>query len=599
MLSPRLTLSLALAGAVAALAGCPAPSGTPKGASTGSTAAKASPGALNPAAKSSLEGLVTAPAGLVAAGGLNMVAAGGGNLIGVGGSTMVAAGGGNWRLLQAQAAPLVGAEVVVTDGLGTPIAGIARVKTDKSGRYKLTGLPASGAFAVQVGFKTDDGKNAGTLVTLAEGGATKADVTASTTCVAVALLGEKGKAVKGFDGEAFQTAVGLIDKEAATDAPPPMWDRARIVSWMGKLEAKLDALRDSLSRVGARLDSIESKLDALLARDRSPGPTTAPSAVATATTAPGASPTAPGATATPAGTVATATPGGTGTPKSALKPLVPIGGATADKLAMGDNNNLMAAGAGSGPVWVGLPDGAAQLDAAGAVTQYLKIGGGQVQPRAIAVDPAGNLWAADAYSGGVVRFGLDGNVGVAGPGTGATATGVAIASDGSVWLASEDRRVLHFDATGTKLGEISPRSATPGGIAVDGANALWLTYPELDKIVKVDGAGKVLLEVAADVAPGRLLVDGLGALWTRTYATIIRIAPDGKVVGIDSQTTRFTADGKGLLWAAEASALKAFDATGKLLETRTLDGTPQAIAGAPAGGCYVLLDGTLTLVQPK
>lgn len=593
-------LSLVLAGTLAALVGCPAVVVAPP--TPGSSKAPV----VAPAGKSVLEGAVTAPAGLVAAGGGNLVAAGGGNLVAAGGGNLVAAGGGNFTgvqrgLLQAAAAPLAGAEVVATDGLGQPLTGVARVKTDKDGRYKLLGVPASGAFAVHVGFNTEDGKNSSTLVTLAEAGGT-GDVSASTTCVAIGLLGERGKAIKGFDRASFGTAVGLIDTEIATNAPPPMWDRARIVSWMGKLEAKIDGLAASLNRTNVRLDSIEGKVDEVLGLLRG-GSSAAPSSSPSG--APSATPSGTGS-ATPSATPTEDVPGGTVTPTpgtpvetSSLKPLLPTAGLRAD--AVRDNwgqDGLMTVDAATGVIWVASEGGVTRLNAQGIGELVVKISGNRLLPSALAADGAGNLWIADAYGGGAVRVTQAGEVGSTKAATGATATDVAVAKDGSVWLASADKRIVHFAPDGAKLGEVAPLAESVGAIAIDASGALWATYPTAGRVVKIGGDGKVALSVTLNFPSSKLVADGTGALWTWTPDGVARISADGKLLAIPSQSRMYAADDQGRLWTVDGAALNGYGSDGAGFASEALAGTPVAIAAAPGGKVKVLMDGVVT-TYPK
>lgn len=262
-------LSLALLAAVS-LAACASPAPNTPRASGSGTISKTTPGPVGPSAGNggannptsgpstagstapvlaplravtAIAGTVTAPASLVAAGGLNligadgatlvaagagnMVAAGAGNLVAAGagnivaagagnlisddGSNIVAAGAGNYALKAAGTGaflPVPRARVYLT--AGDVVLPIAPVETDEDGNYTFPKVPAGVTYQVVVSVITPAGKTGrlASLVRPDEKGAV-ANVSPVTTMVCAATVGTK-KGLGDVDPSALKAATDAV-----------------------------------------------------------------------------------------------------------------------------------------------------------------------------------------------------------------------------------------------------------------------------------------------------------------------------------------------------------------------------------------------------
>lgn len=159
--------------------------------------------------------------------------------------------------------------------------------------------------------------------------------------------------------------------------------------------------------------------------------------------------------------------------------------------------------------------------------------------RVLAADAAGNVYVQDVGNHRIVKFDSTGQVvtrwGSSGRGPGQfrfveTAGGgwpgaIAIAPDGTVYVADESGRVQHFDANGTFLREwgggvgAPGRIAGPGGMAIDSTGRIYIADALMDQVKAFDRDGTL---VAAWGQKGK----GPGE-FDRPLA--VAIAPDGSI----------------------------------------------------------------------
>lgn len=214
-----------------------------------------------------LQGLVTAPAGVIAAGGGNVIAAGGGNVIAAGSGNVIAAGSGNLapngarHTLGLDEKPLANSEVYLADAAGNPIPGVPPVKTDAQGNYSFPNVPAGYTFVVAAKIKTAAGKDA-TLQTLAKAstlGAT-ANVSAASTLVTVDLADSQGSSLTDFNPASFQTAVQATANSLQDSDLPDLSDRAAIKAKLTELSQKVAALQSALDEIQKELTDLKSSL---------------------------------------------------------------------------------------------------------------------------------------------------------------------------------------------------------------------------------------------------------------------------------------------------------------------------------------------------
>ena len=208
-----------------------------------------------------VSGAVKVPAGLVAAGGMNLVAAGSGNI--------VAAGGMNYALLALQEEAAGGVEVFLADAAGNPIPGLATAKTDAAGAFEIENVPADFTFVVACQVPTKDGKTA-TFQTLAKPGklGATANLDAATTLVAANVLeGQKGGDLGDFNPAVFKTATETTAKNLAPEKLPDFSDRASVKAKMAELieavaelKVSVDQLRTEIAEVKKTLEDLKAEL---------------------------------------------------------------------------------------------------------------------------------------------------------------------------------------------------------------------------------------------------------------------------------------------------------------------------------------------------
>lgn len=281
-------------------------------------------GGIKPIVVMALSGSVTAPAGIVAAGGGNVIAAGSGNLIGQAGGNVIASGGGNMaaRAVMALAeSPIAGAEVFLADAAGKQIPGLQTTRTDAQGRYQLFNVPKGYTFVVSVRVKTAAGQDAAlqTLTRPADR-SVLADVSTATTVLTAAAV--NGQADLGaLDTAKFAAAAAQASARLGAQAAPDLADRAQLLAAVDRLQQADPALKPIIAAVRASLQDTSVSLEALkkqlaarapsdpqpwLTEDGQPAPRPAPTEapIAAATARPTAAPTERPAEPTPAPTAA-------------------------------------------------------------------------------------------------------------------------------------------------------------------------------------------------------------------------------------------------------------------------------------------------------
>ena len=249
----------------------------------------ASPGSVLPAAGVAAQagvtvsGAVKVPAGIIAAGGMNLVAAGSGNLVAAGSGNLVAAGGMNYGLLALSEAPAAGAEVFLADAAGNPIPGLEKVKTDAKGNFTIPGVPPDFTFVVAAEITTIAGKKA-TFQTLAKPGKLGATVNldAATTLVASNVLeGQKGSDLGDFNPAIFKTAAETTARNLDDAKLPDFSDRASVRAKMAELIAAVSELKASVDQLRTELSEVKKSLDDLRAALEKPATDAAPPAPGT------------------------------------------------------------------------------------------------------------------------------------------------------------------------------------------------------------------------------------------------------------------------------------------------------------------------------
>jgi hypothetical protein len=253
----------------AVASGCATPTGPKATKATATSPAGAKPAATGSAPLSAgaiLAGRVSAPAGVIAAGGANVVAWGGANVVAAGGGNAVAPGGANFgdrRVLAVSEKPLANTQVFLADAAGNPLPGVKPVTTDAQGQFKFAGIPAGYTFLVVAAIKTAEGKDARfeTMTHPTQLGAT-ADVSAATTLVTAALV--DGRSELGeFNAAKFKSAVDATAKNLDPDALPDFADREAVLASVRELQASVAELKTALDEMRQQLQDIQDSLSDL------------------------------------------------------------------------------------------------------------------------------------------------------------------------------------------------------------------------------------------------------------------------------------------------------------------------------------------------
>jgi sugar lactone lactonase YvrE len=216
-----------------------------------------------------------------------------------------------------------------------------------------------------------------------------------------------------------------------------------------------------------------------------------------------------------------------------------------------------------GNVYISDPSAIRKVDASGTITTLAQV----FLPLALAVDPVGNIYAAD-YVASVVRkitpqgsssivAGVQGQHGFNGDGIPATeawldsATGVAVDSSGNLYIADwQNNRIRMVDTSGTistLAGDgtcqfsgdggpaISAKVCLPFSVAVDSNQNIYIADMSNARIRRVSGG-----TIATIAGTGRLGYNGNGleALRTNLFPSCVAVDPAGKVYFFDVEAAQ-------------------------------------------------------------
>jgi hypothetical protein len=488
-----------------------------------------------PAPAGSLTGTVYAPAGIVAAGGLNLVELGGLGIVAAGGLNYALASAGGRRLLALTQAPVKAAQIQLFDAANKPVG--PAVTTDDNGRYTLPNFPATGGpMILKVGVKDGTGAALALETVVRPGESLSADVDAATTVVTSAVLARTKGKLETVHARDFRRAASAVAALIGDEGLPDLAKPATLVTLVADLSKTSAELRDAVAALAGEAQA-------------NPGPdgTASPTTGASGSPGPSAS---PGATPSPG---ATTSPTASGSP-------TPIPAATAPVLTG------LAALTGTAIFTGSLTSGFKDGEAAGALFK---------SPVGLAIDSQGIVYTCDLGNQVVRRIDLDGKVttlagknGVTGTAAD-TATGIdarfsspgdlVATDDSTLFILDRGNRVIRklthvggvadtvmvtkFSGSGTsgfKEGAAAECQYTnPVSIAYDGVNTLFVTdYEETGataRILAVDTATGDMRLFAGGASKGTLDGPALDARFRKPAGIAVRQVAGKREVWIADQ----------------------------------------------------------------
>jgi phospholipase C len=141
-------------------------------------------------------------------------------------------------------------------------------------------------------------------------------------------------------------------------------------------------------------------------------------------------------------------------------------------------------------------------------------------PFDVAVAPDGSLWVADRGTSRVEQFSAAGHfLHAIGAGQLAQPDGVAVDARGNVWVADTGQdKVIEFSPAGQVLRSFGSDGAGngqldhPQGLAFDSAGHLWVADQDNNRIEEFSATGSYLAQIAV-ASPWSIAIDGAGHLW--------------------------------------------------------------------------------------
>jgi|GEM_PF-705350 len=183
------------------------------------------------------------------------------------------------------------------------------------------------------------------------------------------------------------------------------------------------------------------------------------------------------------------------------------------------------------------------------------------EPAAVAVDPEGNLWVADAGNDRIEEFDPKGEYlgefGERGSGEGQLnePIAVAIGGEGNVWVADAGNdRIEKFGPEGEYLAQFETFGLRPNGFALDPEEGFWVTFPELGCLIKqgVEEQNQFIGGSCPGSQFAGIAIDSEGNPWVADTGddSVVRFNRDGT-----KQLNEFGEEGSGEGQMVEPSAV--------------------------------------------
>ncbi len=441
-----------------------------------------------------LNGRLKVPSSLNVAAGVTLISNNSGGLVSNNVGSMRSALAFGIRQVGAGSLSLVavqGARLVLVDAADKRLPVADEIKTDDTGAFRFTGVPAGYSYVVRAEVPTSDNKVAvfRALVKVTELGAI-VDIDPASTMVTTSIVAELPRGDLGeFSPEKFKAARETVAGKLSSVNLPDFTDVDAVQANIKDLSSQVVELRELLSEMQAELREVKRSLDNL--RDRTPPIALAPSPLVSPTLAP-----APKPVSTP-----TSTP-------------------------LGTSSGVVTTVAGS---INGYADGT------GAAAQFN-------YPADVAVDAVGNAYVVDTNSHLVRKVSRDGVVttlaGSYEAGTGPAASfhfpyGLTVDASGNLYVADHSS-IRKVSPVGVVTLVTKSSAKFPFDVAVDASGNVFVSDHKDHRIRKINPDGVVT--TLAGSTEG--YADGTGAAAQFNLPTYLAVDTSGNVFVSDQKNHR-------------------------------------------------------------
>ncbi len=259
-----------------------------------------------------------------------------------------------------------------------------------------------------------------------------------------------------------------------------------------------------------------------------------------------------------------------------------------------------------------------------------------VPARDVAVDNAGNIWAAnggqvhEVLTSGVVALAAgDGSYQFRGDGDAATSarlngpSGVAADANGTLWIADQGNQRIRRVTTDGIIGTAASGLTSPGGLALDGAGDVYIADINADQVQRIDAVSGALTAVplfTALLSPTAVAIGSDGTLYIADTANnrVARAGANGGLADVPFGALNgprgVAVDGNGNIWVADTGnnvvRKMSPDGRAKVVADQDQVNAPRGLAVDSAGNLWiadtgnhrvrvVAVDGSISTVAGK